>query len=192
MEHIYREPQFGEDWFSYPTLYSRFVKELNSGSKIIEVGCWKGKSAAYLAVEIINSGKDIKLDAVDIWECNDQEYNIKYSIQDDPYIKSNSLYELFLSNISPVSSVVHPIRMKSTEASKLYEDESVDVVFIDAAHDYESVRDDIKCWYPKVKPGGYLAGHDYAWTGVSKAVNEVFGNGVENTELCWVFKKPVM
>ena len=189
MEHIYHEPQFGEDWFSYPKLYSRFVKELNSGSKIIEVGCWKGKSTAYLAVEIINSGKDIKLDAVDIWECNDQEYNIKYSIQDDPYIKSNSLYELFLSNISSVSSVVCPIRMRSTEASKLYEDGSVDVVFIDAAHDYESVRDDIKCWYPKVKPGGYLAGHDYAWVGVSKAVNEVFGNSVENTELCWVFKK---
>lgn len=68
MNHIYEQPQFGENWFTYPNLYSRFVKELADGSKIVEVGSWKGKSVAYLAVEIINSGKGIKVDAIDTWK----------------------------------------------------------------------------------------------------------------------------
>jgi len=65
MNHIYTQPQFGENWFTYPNLYSRFVQILKDGSTIVEVGSWKGKSTAYLAVEIINSGKNIELHAVD-------------------------------------------------------------------------------------------------------------------------------
>jgi hypothetical protein len=47
-------------------------------------------------------------------------------------------------------------------------------VYIDAAHDYDSVRDDLAAWYPKLAPGGLIGGHDYssAWPGVTQAVNE--------------------
>lgn len=184
MEHIYNQPQFGENWFTYPNLYSRFVRELGDGSKIVEVGCWKGKSISYLAVEIINSGKDIKIDAVDTWKfIPTEEYHEK-----DVYIKTNTLYPLFLSNISPVSHVINPIRMTSTDAATLYEDNSIDVVFIDAGHDYESIKSDIIAWKPKVKKGGYLAGHDFPEAlGVVKAVEELIGS-VESTEGCWVYK----
>jgi hypothetical protein len=61
MEHIYQQPQFGEDWFTYPEFYSQIVDRFSSGSKFVEVGSWKGKSSAYMAVEIANSGKDIEL-----------------------------------------------------------------------------------------------------------------------------------
>lgn len=52
-----------------------------------------------------------------------------------------------------------------------------DVVYIDADHSYESVRDDIRAWYPKVAVGGALCGHDYhtdgkVWPGVRRAVDE--------------------
>jgi cephalosporin hydroxylase len=188
MEHIFYQAQFGENWFTYPNLYSRFVKELSNGSKIVEVGCWKGKSIAYLAVEIINSGKDIKVDAIDTWKGTpDEDVH-----QKDKYVIEDKLYELFLSNIAPVSSVINPIRMSSVEAAKLYEDESIDVVFIDAGHTYEDVKADILAWYPKVKKGGYVSGHDYPWSGgdaVKKAVDELV-RGFEVTEGCWVHKKP--
>lgn len=188
MNHIYQKPQFGENWFTYPNLYSRFVRELQNESKIVEVGCWKGKSVAYLAVEIINSGKDIKVDAVDIWGPED---GIPAEEQ-DVYVRTGHIYQLFLSNIEPVSSIVNPIRMTSTEASRRYQDGSLDVVFIDACHTYECVKEDIRNWLPKVKRGGYLAGHDYPWSkddSVKRAVDESV-SPIEVTEGCWVYKIP--
>ena len=190
MDHIYQEPQFGENWFTYPNLYSRFVGELGDGSKIVEVGCWMGKSTSYLAVEIINSGKNIKIDAIDTWKGSPEH-------QLNEYVINNTLYELFISNISRLSHIITPIKMDGTEAASLYSEKSVEVVFIDADHSYEEVKKNILAWLPKVKNGGYISGHDY-WKdnngnvnvisfGVCKAVDEIFGS-VEVTEGCWVHK----
>ena len=46
MEHIYQQLQFGEDWFTYPEFYKQMVERFSSGSKFVEVGCWKGKSSS--------------------------------------------------------------------------------------------------------------------------------------------------
>jgi len=51
-------------------------------------------------------------------------------------------------------------------------DQSLDLVYLDGSHTYEDVLRDIRCWKPKVKPGGTLAGDDYKWEGVEKAVKE--------------------
>ena len=52
----------------------------------------------------------------------------------------------------------------STEVSFQFEDEAYDWVYIDAAHDYEGVMADIIAYSAKVKPGGYIAGHNYSPT----------------------------
>lgn len=67
--------------------------------------------------------------------------------------------------------------MTTREAAPLVPDGWADFVFIDAAHSYEAVRDDIADWLPKVKPGGWLGGHDYHshFQGVIRAVDEAFG-----------------
>jgi hypothetical protein len=188
MDHIYQQSQFGENWFTFPNLYKRFVNELPNGSKIVEVGVWKGKSVAYLGVEIANSGKDIKVDAVDTWKgsLNEDVH------QKDVYVKTDTLYPLFLSNISSLSHIITPIRKASVEASALYEDESLDVVFIDACHTYDCVREDILAWLPKVKKGSYLAGHDYPWSANDEVKRAVDGllSPIEVTEGCWVYRKP--
>jgi len=49
----------------------------------------------------------------------------------------------------------------SIEQSAKIEDNSLDMVYIDAAHDYDSVIADLNAWYPKVKFGGFISGHDY-------------------------------
>jgi predicted O-methyltransferase YrrM len=82
--------------------------------------------------------------------------------------------------------------MSSLEAAAQFEDNSIDFVFIDAAHEYEFVKEDIAAWYPKVKPGGLFAGHDYNWTGVHKAVSEFsqqYNKFVYSSELCWITSK---
>ncbi len=50
---------------------------------------------------------------------------------------------------------------KSIEAAKLVPDGVFDFIFIDANHPYEFVKEDIEAWYPKVRKGGILSGHDY-------------------------------
>ena len=52
----------------------------------------------------------------------------------------------------------------------------LDFVYIDASHDYESVKRDIELWKPKICAGGFIGGHDYSFhfMGVIKAVGEAF------------------
>lgn len=54
--------------------------------------------------------------------------------------------------------------------------EDIDVVFIDALHDYDSVMKDISLWWPLVREGGFICGHDFQhkFPGVMRAVAEHF------------------
>jgi len=186
MEHICGSDNFGEGWFSYPNLYSRIVKRFPSGSRFVEVGCWKGKSAAYMCVEIANSNKDIEFFCVDTWEG---------SVEHEGMEELSKLYDIFIDNMRPVGEYYFPLKMTSLEAVEKFKDESLDFVFIDASHEYEDVRDDIIAWYPKVKPGGIIAGHDYYhdeydwFPGVKRAVNELL-TGFTPDEKCWIYYKP--
>lgn len=76
---------------------------------------------------------------------------------------------------------VEIIRDFSVEASARFQNDFFDFIYIDAAHDYDSVVEDIHAWWPKLKTGGIFSGHDYfmdkrIWRGkecgVFKAVNE--------------------
>lgn len=176
MEHFYQNVG---GWFTYLKLYTEAVERQGSKAHFVEVGTSFGKSACYMAVEIINSKKNIRFDCVDSWHGN-------YKI-----------YMKFLKTIEPIRSMINPIRLPSVEASKLYDDNSLDFVFIDANHTYEFIRDDIKVWYPKVKKGGILAGHDYVLEvcpGVVRAVDEFNAENNYsldiNAEKCWgIIKK---
>jgi len=179
MEHFYKT--LGENWFTYPGLYSMVVDKFSSNSHFVEVGTWKGMSAAYMAVEIINSGKNIKFDCVDTWDFVPSQTEI-------PEHQFENLYETFLNNIEPVKHQIKPVKALSWDGANYYTDKSLDFIFIDAAHDYESVKKDINAWFPKLKKGGVIAGHDYTWCDdVKKAVHEFFGDKIiDETEGCWV------
>lgn len=168
-----------QGYFDFRGLYSNFAWEELNGSKIVEVGSWQGASTCYLATEIMNRQKDIELYAVDTWQGSDEDAHIK---QIKEMGGSDVLFNRFNNNMSAagVSHIVKPMRMTSIEASKQFEDNSVDVVFIDASHKYKDVLNDINHWYPKVKKGGKISGHDYvvghkvSECGVIRAVHEFF------------------
>ena len=68
------------------------------------------------------------------------------------------------------------MKMDSMTAVEKIKDESLDMVYIDGAHDYKSVSEDIKEWLKKVKKGGLIAGHDFHnILAVRKAVGEILG-----------------
>lgn len=64
------------------------------------------------------------------------------------------------------------IKEKSADATRFIADNSLDFVYIDGNHTYESVAEDIFLYYPKVKKGGLLSGHDYDYESVRQAVDE--------------------
>lgn len=66
------------------------------------------------------------------------------------------------------------LKMDSVEAAGKIEDGSLDFVFIDGDHSYDGCKRDIEAWLSKVKPGGWLMGHDYTIRpGVKRAVDEL-------------------
>lgn len=187
MNHFYKDI---EGWFDFTSLYSFIVQSSAEKSKFVEVGSWLGKSASYMAVEIANSNKIIDFYCVDTWKGSEEHIKNELIIKDE-------LYDSFLRNTEKVKDYIIPIRLSSKEASKTFEDNSLDFIFIDAGHSYEDVYEDLRCWFPKLKDGGFFAGHDYspAWPGVIKAVQEW---ALENNflislveESCWLMKKPI-
>ena len=170
-------------------LYSIVAKQAPPGSKFVEVGSWRGKSTSAMCVNLANrkNEKDGRIDfyAVDTWLGSPEH-------QKDLLVLTDTLYRDFLVNIESVRGYVQPLRMTSLEAAKLFEDESLDFVFLDADHRYEHVRDDIIAWLPKLKPGGMLAGDDYgnpAWPGVAEAVDEILDD-ISISDTVWTYLLP--
>lgn len=80
-------------------------------------------------------------------------------------------------NLEPVMDRFQLIEMTSVEASDQVPNGSLDFVFIDGDHSYIGCMADIIAWLPKVKPGGWIGGHDYAHPeqgNVKGAVDEAF------------------
>ena len=175
MEHI--NSDFGEQWFTYPRLYRMLVENCRPDGTIVELGAWKGRSSAFLVVEAKNKSPNIKIHIVDTW-LGSGEHTAGMT---------DGLYEKFISNMSPLNGHYQAHRMTTDEAAPLFEDGSLDAVFIDADHTYEAARRDIANWMPKVRKGGILAGHDYihTWPGVIQAVNESI-SGFSTMEQCWL------
>jgi len=150
----------------------------------VEVGVWKGKSAAYMGVEIINSNKNIRFDCIDPFiPVGDEMPEFK--------ITHEELKNTFINNMKPLEGHYNLITTESPRCAEMYKDKSIDFVFIDGDHSYDAVIKDIKAWLPKIKTGGILSGHDYEIPSVKKACHDVLGErNLEDPwkEGCWMLK----
>jgi hypothetical protein len=85
-------------------------------------------------------------------------------------------------------AVIH--RGTSAQVAANLPDGIADCVYIDANHEYESIRQDLDLWWPKLKPGGILSGHDYAHCylpTVGRAVDEF---ATEHNMDVWIVPAP--
>jgi cephalosporin hydroxylase len=186
MEHFYKNIH---GWFDFQGLYTKMVEEHSNDSHFVEVGAFYGKSAAYMAVEIANSGKKIQFDVVDTWRGSPEHQEGAWDHRGD--MVNDTAYNTFKENMKPAEGYYRPIKSPSLIAANMYSDNSLDFVFIDAAHEYESVKADIEAWYPKVKVGGFIGGHDYVpgQYGVYQAVDERFVTDFELHGVSWLHHK---
>lgn len=96
---------------------------------------------------------------VDVWSpLNNNEYN---DSSNHGNFQKGAIFGAAIDNISGYENRAIMIRANSEKASEIFADESLDFVYIDANHAYDYVVQDIQLWYPKIKPGGCLCGHDY-------------------------------
>lgn len=121
-----------------------------------------------------------ELVSIDPWLSADpDEYVDRSNVSQDEF---DRYYQEACDRLSRHGSRSSIWRMTSVEAAARAEDHSFDFVYIDARHDYESVKEDLEAWCAKVRPGGILAGHDYVDGDlpqgefyVKSAVDEFFG-----------------
>jgi hypothetical protein len=92
----------------------------------------------------------------------------------------DKVLEMAKHRVKPYLNKTEFFIMRSTSASKLIEDNHFDFVYLDARHDYCAVAEDIAHYWPKVRPGGILAGHDFI--DAQYAIDKVGPN--ENWGIC--------
>jgi Methyltransferase domain len=159
------------------------LDHLPRGSVGVELGVWKGDFSARLLRVV----KPAKLVLVDPWRFEESsEYDRAW--YGGRLAKSQTDMDAIYADVrrrfaTDVASGRADIRREtSTEVAQSLDEASIDWVYIDADHHYESVLSDLNNYAPKVKPGGLLAGDDYGaagwWKdGVTRAVDEFARSG---------------
>lgn len=145
--------------FDFAAYYTFIAAQLSSPCTIAEVGVSNGTSAIFLAETLLNLGKKFTLHLVD---------NLAYG-------GANQLGDI-VRNVwrAAIAELVEIHPTDSLQASCRFPDNHFDFVFIDASHLLEQTKADIRCWYPKIKDEGILAGHDYLTAEqVQMAVNAI-------------------
>ena len=205
-------------WFDFMDLYDEVAMTTPPYSTIVEVGVCFGKSLLYLAQKIRESGKDIKLVAVDGWRDypghkfiynpEDSDANVRAvsdlsKAEQDAYAyarKFGGTYQAFMHNLraSGFADMVQVIRSDSAEAASLFgpgKSVSPYFVFIDADHEYAPVKADIDAWWATGPE--WMAGHDYNrgsavdFPGVWQAVHDKWGqsNVGWRNHTCWTVRR---
>ena len=147
----------------------------------VELGCYIGGSAIFIANGIKDSGVDAHLITVDAFTgvTLKPRFANTYSIE--------SVRETF--EVEGVSDLVTPVKGLTAEVAAAYQDKEFAFLFIDADHTYEGCKADFEAWSPLIKSGGEIAFHDNNLEYVQKVLSEIPWNSysVANTE---VFVKP--
>jgi len=121
-----------------------------------------------------------------------------FSYDSKNYIQSDydNLYIFTKQRLSKYGKRVDLIRKSSIDAAKEFEKESLDIVFIDAEHTYNGVKQDLETWEEKIRISGVISGHDYNhpnFPGVKEAVDEwcnlhSYKLNVERGYVWWICK----
>lgn len=128
------------------------VKLLPANSVVAELGCAEGN----FSKDLLDAGVD-RLFMVDNWG------HIPGVTGDGNFPQEwhDKNYQMAFNKVQPYGWRAKLLRGMSVAMADSVPDESLDMLYLDAAHYYEGVLADLKAWYPKVKRGGIIAGHDY-------------------------------
>ena len=178
-------------WGSIGPYYQAVAEQLPFEAILVEIGVWQGRSAVFMAEMLKELGKPAKFYLVDSFDGGKILAKTVATL-------GKPLLDILQEHIEAAAvrnQITGIINKPSIVAANLFSDKSIDFAFIDADHDYENVKADLIAWWPKIKPGGILAGHDYCsgWAGVSQAVDEFVLRSCPDFKLTsevWQITKP--
>ncbi len=168
---MYYNPLFPRN--SVKGLYDLVKENINNTMTVVEIGCFSGVSSELFALHCD------EIYCIDRW--------VGYAeIDNERVLEAERRFDEMSRNHYNIFKV----KASSEEASQICANKSVDAVYIDASHDYENVKKDIQIWLPKIKSGGFIAGHDIDLFGVKTAVEELFGvrSYKEYKDTSWIIR----
>lgn len=168
-----------EGWFEWRSAQEEAAHFFPEGSCFVEVGTYLGRSICSLAEVVERSGKSITLVGIDTCRGSGPEGPRQKDYHGAAVNRGGGTFAGTLhKNVLTCGygDRISLVIADSVRAADLFTDASIDWVHLDARHDFESLRNDIRAWLPKVKRGGWLSGDDYdelKWPEVVKAVADV-------------------
>ncbi len=121
-----------------------------------EIGVWRGAFSALFC----EANPNLHMLCVDPWQPHQAWLDTKNSMpkaEAEQFIEQS--YRDAVARLAPLNATI--VRKFSAEAAAEVPDRSLDFAYIDANHVYDAVIEDLTLWAPKVKSGGFIAGHDY-------------------------------
>lgn len=170
-------PSDTQGWGSNHPIFAYLIKRLRP-ALIFEVGTWKGRSALNMARQVKRLSLDTKIVCIDTWLGAPEHY-----LRPDHYKSLRiahgypRLFHTFMGNVlrAGVQDVIVPLPQTSDNAAVLLRKKGLraDMIYIDAAHEYESVLRDLQAYWELLTTSGCLFGDDYPkGRGVGRAVHE--------------------
>ena len=141
-----------------------YLKELNLPLNVAEVGVAEGR----FSFDILSKGVNM-LFLVDNWGYIESQTGDGNFCQEWHEKNLSDCIE----RLKEFKNAIY-LRGLSHKMAMSIPDNSLGLVYLDAAHDYQNVKNDLRAWLPKLVDGGIMAGHDYLNRayGVEKAVDE--------------------
>lgn len=162
MDWLERAGAAGVKGFLHP-LECQQLHEFARSRDVLEIGAFCGLSAWIMS----HSAKSVL--SVDTFKAN---------TGGQEQMEELTTLEAFLAATKDRPNVSHFVGT-SAEAAWEFRRRRFDMIFLDANHQYDSVKQDLELWVKRIKPGGILAAHDYghsAFPGVKQAMDERFGD----------------
>lgn len=158
--------------------------------KVVELGSWIGRSALAMESELNRETMLGQVYCVDHWFGTPTDSTGEVAQKSGP----EAVYKRFCENVGDkLGKTIIALKGQTGAYGRQWERElstigPAHLVFVDADHSYEAVKDDIEAWLPCLHPEGILCGHDYvAYAGVKQAVDEAFGDKVHaEGDIWWV------
>ena len=182
--HLDKDRCDSQGWASVHPYLTSTIEEIKP-SVIVEIGVWKGGSSLTMARKLKELGLQSVIISVDTW-LGAWDHWLQPEWFESLKLEGGypTLFRTFVANIlsEDLQQYILPLPLDSINAAHVLLAKKIrpGIIHIDAAHDYQSVMNDLKMWWPLVAPGGYLIGDDYntnntTWPEVKRAYDEFFG-----------------
>lgn len=185
-------------WTDFADLYAAWARRLPEDAQVVEVGSYLGKSALCWGRETRLAGKRTRLTCYDTFTGVPEEliHDAGYRAHQRTWLRDNggTLRPVFDRHVAPLGDQIEAHTVDSLTASTRHAPETLDALFLDDDHSYEHVKAELAAWWPALKPGGWLAGHDFDWPTVKLAVLEFAAahqlTVLEVSQRSWQLRKP--